>query len=90
MSCCGDKRKRTYYDPYTNTGLQISSETRAAPEPPKPVYFMYTGETALTAKGVMSGKVYRVEGTGAVVKVDANDAAFMTGIPNIRKTRPPV
>jgi len=87
MSCCGDKRKRTYYDPYANTGLQGSSETRSAPEPPKPVYFMYYGETALTAKGVISGKVYRFEGTGSVVEVNANDATFMTGIPNIRRVR---
>jgi hypothetical protein len=63
---------------------------RGAP-PPLParpltsVGFVYDGPTRLHAQGPITRRIYRFEHTGAVVAVDARDAASMAAIPNLRR-----
>ena len=87
MGCCGDKRQRTYFNLQDNLDPKGNSDSRPGIQASPPVNFQYTGSTALTAKGVITQKIYRFEGTGLIVAVDAKDATFMTGIPNLRRVR---
>ncbi|MEP7318717.1 MAG: hypothetical protein ABI921_08240 [Panacibacter sp.] len=49
--------------------------------------FQYTGKTALTVAGNMSGKRYRFSYTGDIQPVDARDAGSMMGIPVLKKIK---
>lgn len=46
-------------------------------------YFRYTGKTALTAYGPISGRSYRFERTGAVVAVDPRDRRSLAAVPSL-------
>ena len=46
--------------------------------------FQYVGSTALTVFGAASGTRYRFTAPGAIVRVDARDAASMSAVPNLR------
>lgn len=85
MSCCGEKRSKIYHDPWSYPGAENGANTGQSVQLPEAVYFAYTGATALTATGVITGTVYRFDKPGATLEVDRRDAAFMTGIPNLRK-----
>ena len=47
--------------------------------------FQYTGKTALTVIGNITGNRYRFNYTGDIQPVDAQDAVGITGIPVLRK-----
>jgi len=85
MSCCGEKRSKIYPDPYSHSGADTGANTGQAVQLPESSHFVYTGATALTAKGVITGTVYRFETTGSTLEIDRRDASFLTGIPNLRK-----
>ena len=85
MSCCGEKRNKIYHDPYSHAGMDEVPITGQAIQQPEGSSFIYTGATALTAKGVITGTFYRFEQTGSVLEVDRRDASFLTGIPNLKK-----
>jgi hypothetical protein len=85
MSCCGDKRSKIYHDPYSQAGVGESTIAGQSVQQPEGSYFVYTGATGLTAKGVITGTVYRFEQPGSTLEVDRRDASFLTGIPNLKK-----
>ena len=85
MSCCGEKRSKIYHNPYSNAGAYEGAMPEQTVQLPEGSYFIYTGATALTAKGVITGTVYRFEQNGSTLEVDRRDAPFMTGIPNLNK-----
>jgi hypothetical protein len=55
------------------------------PAPPRPIAFEYTGATGLSLRGPITGRGYRFNGPGARVDVDARDAAWIGGVPNLRR-----
>lgn len=49
------------------------------------VYFEYTGLTALSVKGNITGQQYRFNQTGVVQQIDYRDAAAMMAVPVLKK-----
>jgi hypothetical protein len=58
-----------------------------APPTPTIQYFEYTGTTALTAIGNVTGQRYRFPAAGVAVAVDSRDAPSMAGVPNVRRIK---
>jgi hypothetical protein len=52
-------------------------------------YFEYTGKTALTVVGPVTGKRYRFGAPGAVAVVDQMDRIALSAVPNLRQVRNP-
>lgn len=82
MGCCGKTRRP---QPAENNGFQ---STIALP-PVTFQYFEYVGRTGLTAIGPVTRQRYRFATPGSVVAVDSRDAPSMSGVPNLRRTKPP-
>jgi hypothetical protein len=80
MSCCGQKRIQA------RTPQALPNAERA-PRMAAPVAhgFQYTGATAMTARGPITGRSYRFGAPGAVVAVDARDAPSLAALPNLRR-----
>jgi hypothetical protein len=78
MACCGQRR-----------GAIDTSGTAAAAKRPPPkarvVLYQYTGPSAMTVAGPMSGATYRFGAPGAKVQIDTRDASSMAGLPNLRR-----
>ena len=85
MSCCGEKRSAFYNDPFVHKrNTEAVQEGQPSNVPVNP-YFEYTGSTAMTVKGAITGHVYRFEGQGTRLEVDRRDASFMAGIPKLKR-----
>lgn len=85
MSCCGQKRNENRQQEQRQAAGSVYNYT-----PPKmweDVQFEYTGKTALTVNGSITGKRYRFEHTGSTLVIDYRDAAGMMGIPVLRKVK---
>lgn len=84
MCNCGQKR-----NDYTPERSAKISESKQVAQPQNKmvtdVYFEYTGKTALSVKGGISGKNYRFIFPGDVQPVDYRDASGMSGISILRK-----
>ena len=80
MCNCGDKRSAYASEPY-----KLSNDMRN--EPIKKMWndknFQYTGKTALTVIGGITGKKYRFTHSGDVQLIDYRDASGMMAIPNL-------
>jgi len=76
MSCCGNERQA--WPQAENSGLR--------PEL-KAVNFEYTGRSALTVMGPLTGQRYRFGAPGTVLAVDARDAGFMMAVPHLKRMR---
>lgn len=64
------------------------SNTPEAAEPKRmwqDVDFQYTGGTALTIKGSITGKLYRFVQPNSIQKIDYRDASGMMAVPVLRK-----
>lgn len=87
MSCCGSRRQLSGHVPPRGHSMNTSSNT---PEEliQTQVEFEYTGRTALTVMGPLTWQRYRFEKTGAIVSVDARDAAAMMVVPYLRRVKP--
>jgi len=48
--------------------------------------FEYTGQTALTVRGPLTGRSYRFAYPGAQVFVDKREAAALTAVPHLRRS----
>jgi len=51
------------------------------------VLFQYTGRSALTVAGPISGRRYHFPRTDATLPVDPRDAAALSGVPHLRRVR---
>ncbi len=83
MSCCG--KKRNEYAGKLSTG-------QAAHHPVitnswEDVLFEYTGNAALTVKGIVTGKLYRFVAKGSLQLVDYRDASGMMAVSNLERKR---
>jgi len=86
MCNCGNKREAlTSQDAFLlSSGNNFSGPvTKMWPD----VYFEYTGKTALSVKGTISGKHYRFSRPGDVQLIDYRDASSMRGVPVLKKLK---
>ena len=78
MCNCGSKR-----DGFTAlTGTNTSSTTKKMWQD---VWFVYTGESALTITGYISGKRYRFAAPREQQLIDYRDAAAMMNVPVLKR-----
>ena len=84
MSCCGEKRQRFYSNPYAHGNPDEMPSQDHRSQMAESVWFEYTGNSTLTVKGVVTGQHYRFMEKGALIEADRRDAAFLTGIPDLR------
>jgi hypothetical protein len=77
MCDCGNKR-----DGFTALTGTVSS---AAKKMWQDVWFIYTGQSALTITGYISGKRYRFNASGEQQLIDYRDAAAMMNVPVLKK-----
>ncbi|MCF3111179.1 hypothetical protein LL912_20490 [Niabella sp. CC-SYL272] len=77
MCNCGDKRSQ----------LVLSSGHAAAAGTGiwSDIWFEYTGRSALTVKGFITGRTYRFSTPGAVLLVDYRDASKMLLVPSLKR-----
>jgi len=86
MCNCGNKRNAF-------TAQQASAPRNPAMIKPQPAKmwpeasFEYTGDTALTVIGNITGKRYRFSGKGDVQPVDYRDGSGMMRIPVLKKMK---
>jgi hypothetical protein len=78
MSCCGQSRRLA---PTKIEGRVTKLPSRQT------IQFEYTGRTALTVVGPVSGVQYRFGRPGSRVTVDARDAAFFARVQILIKSR---
>jgi hypothetical protein len=88
MSCCGQQRltpsQNTLRAP-TAAPQADRSDIVSASAPSTGVPFQYTGRTALTVIGPVSGRRYRFNGPNAVVQVDPRDRESLQSVPRLRR-----
>ncbi len=84
MCNCGNKRNE--YS--SGQHIQISNPQSIPPQGKKmwpDIYFKYTGKTALTVTGKITGKNYRFVKPDDLVLIDYRDASGMINIPVLKK-----
>lgn len=79
MSCCGQRRRQivAVEPPFVRVQRSVSNA--------KVALFEYTGTTAMTVVGPISGVKYRFGSPGARLRVDVRDVASMTFVPNLQQ-----
>ena len=86
MCNCGNKRDALS----SQRSLQLSNKENIARQESKmwpDVNFEYTGKTALSVRGNVSGKSYRFSKPGEVQLIDYRDAASLTAINVLKRLR---
>ena len=92
MSCCGGRR-RQFLSEYQQQGEADVRENQPHQSPStnsKPIYFEYSGMTALTVEGPISRRRYRFAEPGARMAVDQRDAPSLTAVPLLKRVKPPI
>ncbi len=85
MNCCGNKRNAWQHAEQPQRG-GIPAGTSSA-QGVKTIYFEYIGPTALTVVGQITAQRYRFAAPGAVIAVDARDAASLMAVPHLKRAR---
>lgn len=85
MCNCGNKRNELNHSPTSMSGPVVTT-TRHQPTWPD-VSFEYTGKTALSVAGNITGKKYRFHHPGDIQLIDYRDASGMMAIPVLKKTK---
>lgn len=84
MCNCGNKREALA----SPASFQLSSRSNFSSPGTKmwpDVHFEYTGKTALSMRGTISGKNYRFSKPGDVQLVDYRDASSIMGVPVLKR-----
>jgi hypothetical protein len=87
--CCGKNRtgmSQTRVASPANRAVQASSAV-ATRQLSSVAYFEYTGKTALTVVGPVSGMRYRFAAPGSRVAVDLRDRKHFAAVPNLVQVR---
>jgi len=72
--------------PQFQAPAQPQTQARFQPQArPSVLAFQYTGPSALTAIGPLSGRQYRFPHPGAVLQVDPRDRASLAAVPHLRQ-----
>lgn len=83
MCNCGNKR--TEYNRLVKDSAQQNIHGYVPPKMWSDVNFKYTGKTALSVVGSITGRHYRFQKTGDVQTIDYRDANAMMAIPVLNK-----
>lgn len=79
MTCCGQGRGKV-----ATNGKLAASARRPGPIS-SAVLYQYTGATAMTVIGSISGTRYRFDQPGAKVQIDRRDLSSLAGLPNLSR-----
>ncbi|MCU0304137.1 MAG: hypothetical protein MUC56_08785 [Thermoanaerobaculales bacterium] len=79
MGCCGKVRQSI------GSALRRPDAGNASPPRRLNPVFAYTGATALTVRGPVSGRLYRFDRTGARLAVDPRDRPALARVPHLRE-----
>jgi hypothetical protein len=79
MGCCGQRRAQM------TTGGTVQAEANRSRPVSRVALYEYTGMTAMTVAGPVSGSKYRFAAPGAKVQVALRDVASMSSLPNLRR-----
>ncbi|HTL07973.1 MAG TPA: hypothetical protein VL307_06935 [Chitinophagaceae bacterium] len=82
MCNCGNKRNQLVLP--AQTSMRGTASSPAHKNGP-PITFVYTGTSALTVTGTVTGKQYRFMGPGAQQLVDYADASSVTLVPVLKR-----
>jgi hypothetical protein len=85
MPCCGQKRAQQLKTPSAFVHQLAAPRTPAGRFPMGKAYFEYTGQTAITAVGNVTGGQYRFATPGVPVVVDARDRWSLARVPLLRE-----
>lgn len=91
MGCCGGSRRTVAatsgarVSPALHTPSDGGARVKRLPH----AYFQYSGRTALTVVGPVSGRRYRFSGPGQVVAVDPADRRALASVPHLRQVAGP-
>jgi hypothetical protein len=77
MSCCGGKRARVAVSSVPRGPRVVDESLEPAAPERKPRMFQYVGESSLTVRGAVSGRVYRFSRPGHQIEVAYDDAFAM-------------
>ena len=93
MGCCGDRR-RSHYRSSGRALRQNAQGQRTRPsEEPAPTHqgarvsYRYVGQTALTVRGPISGRLYLFDRPGAPIATDPRDRRALSTVPMLRPTK---
>jgi hypothetical protein len=82
MCNCG--KKRTEYSQQGNAATQLKAPVSSIQQNTNSV-FEYTGKTALTVTGNITGRSYRFNRPGDLQSIDPRDTAGMMSVPVLRR-----
>jgi hypothetical protein len=82
MACCGQRRSSSG-EMKLPTGINSSA---FKPSLQRAVY-EYVGESSMVVVGAITGTSYRFPSRGTRAEIRTQDAAFMDGVPNLRKLK---
>lgn len=85
MCNCGNKRNELNHSSFSMSG-PVAATTRHQPIWPD-VSFEYTGKTALSVTGYITGKKYRFHHHGDIQLIDYRDASAMMAVPVLKKVK---
>ncbi len=85
MCNCG--KKRDEYDASQSSTPRYNEADAGKPMSWDDIHFEYTGLTALSVKGSVSGRHYRFTRPGDTQPIDYRDASGMMGVPVLRKVK---
>ncbi len=83
--CCG--KNRTAISPSRTSSLAARGGQAAPPPAPRQrssvAYFQYSGKTAMTVVGPVSGMRYRFPSSGSRLPVDIRDRTALAAVPGL-------
>ena len=82
MGCCGGKRSEAAM---VHAGQGSADPPAARFADRQTILFEYAGGTSLTAQGPVTGVRYHFSNPGNQLAVDARDAPYLAGVPNLKK-----
>jgi len=83
MCNCGNKRATVSTSPFSSFVNKPVQQEKMWPD----IAFIYTGKTALTVKGSVTGKQYRFGAPGMNLLIDFRDAARMMNLPVLKRIK---
>lgn len=91
MNCCGNKRnaikeQEQIHASRSSAAVRVTHKTLGQQEK-EAVPMQYTGDTALSVRGVFSRRIYRFAHHGAQLDVDGRDAPGFLAIAVLKRAR---
>ena len=84
MGCCGGRRSEAGM---VHAGPGTADAPAARFADMQTILFEYAGRTSLSAQGPVTGVRYQFSNPGKQLAVDARDAPYLAGVPNLTRVR---